>query len=196
MQINSSNHNTTKVDFCITLRRRTDVRITALVRGGVAINHTVYDSYMQNPIAISIETKSRKPDQEEAQLQIGTWLSAQFQCLRHLVVARHSSIAAAKEAWRAALEGLAFLPGVIVLQHSWHLVAATRHDPDSEPNSRQQQQQQPRVVLWRSLEMGNTQTPEGICQLVVSLRILLHWAQNTYWPWFEKWVLGQVERSR
>ncbi|KAH7012246.1 uncharacterized protein B0I36DRAFT_214491, partial [Microdochium trichocladiopsis] len=152
----------------------------------VAINHTVYEPYMQNPIAISIETKSRKPDREEALLQLGTWLSAQFQCLRHLVVARYANLAAGRDAWRAALEELAFLPGVMVLQHSWHLVAATRPDPDTEANS---QQQQPRVKLWRTLEMGNTQTPEGICQLIVSLRILLHWAQNTYWPWFEKWVL-------
>ncbi|KXJ85250.1 hypothetical protein Micbo1qcDRAFT_169537, partial [Microdochium bolleyi] len=54
---------------------------------------------MQSSIAISTETKSRKPDQEEAQLQIGTWLSAQFQCLRQLVVAKHASLAAGNEAW-------------------------------------------------------------------------------------------------
>lgn len=84
-----------KVGLYITIRASTDDlivdRIAILNNCGAPINHTSHDVFSENPIGLSIETKARRrrSDEEEAQLQIGTWLSAQFQCLQTLVRVAH-----------------------------------------------------------------------------------------------------------
>lgn len=66
----------------------------------------------------------------------------------------------------------------MVLQNHWYFVAATRPAANVQ-----------RIRLWRRVPLGDTETPEGICQVVVCLRILMRWVAETYWPWFQKWVL-------
>ncbi|KAH8897131.1 hypothetical protein GQ53DRAFT_742976 [Thozetella sp. PMI_491] len=170
-----------KVDFCLTLRKRHHPRI-ANVNNVLceSINHTNHTPYLASPIALSIETKGAAPDQEEAQLQIGTWLDAHFACLRKLVrrAARSSrgNPTDAEEVWRRAVDLLGFLPAVIVLQHRWTLVFAT-WAPDG-------------ITLWRRVSLGSTDSAEGICQILFGLRTVATWAEETYWPWFERWALG------
>jgi hypothetical protein len=90
---------------------------------GESINHTNHDAYTKTPIAISIETKGLAADQDEAILQLATWLSAHFSRLRALFM-RQQSRAGGENNWDAAVEELCFLSAIMVFQHEWYLVAA------------------------------------------------------------------------
>lgn len=52
-----------------------------------SVNHTVSVALRHWPIAISIETKTDSRPREEAQVQLGTWVSAQAHRLRSLALA-------------------------------------------------------------------------------------------------------------
>ncbi|KAF4986589.1 hypothetical protein FDECE_15872 [Fusarium decemcellulare] len=63
-----------------------------------------------DPIALSIATK-RDPDRDQALLQLGTWLSSQWQALQWQLDASTST------------SSIEFLPGIMVLGHQWQFVA-------------------------------------------------------------------------
>jgi hypothetical protein len=165
-----------KVDFCIVLCQP-HPKITDIIDLGERVNHTDHDPYIKTPIAISIVTKGRAPDQEEAILQLGTWFSAHFSRLRVLFMRQSGLMDESK--WEAALEELCFLPGLMVFQHEWYLVAATL-----EPQG---------LKLWRKVLLGSTQTIEGICEVVYGVRRLAVWAEERYWPWFRRYALGDAD---
>ncbi|KAH7016011.1 uncharacterized protein B0I36DRAFT_336329 [Microdochium trichocladiopsis] len=149
---NTSTSTSKKVDYCVTILDRGDARIAQLVKAGVLLNHTAFEPYTKTPIGLSIETKARKADEDEALAQIGVWISAQYQCLQDLIQRSMPSLEQAQAAWRTALKELEFLPGVVVLKHLWFFVAATRPAPE-----------RPDTLVWHRVYMGSTETPEGVC---------------------------------
>ncbi|KXJ85122.1 hypothetical protein Micbo1qcDRAFT_198929 [Microdochium bolleyi] len=118
---NTSTSTSKKVDYCVTILDRGDARIAQLVKAGVLLNHTAFEPYTKTPIGLSIETKARKADEDEALAQIGVWISAQHQCPQDLIQRSMPSLEQGQAAWWTALKELEFLPGVGVLKHLWFL---------------------------------------------------------------------------
>lgn len=83
--------------------------------GGTTINHTPHFQLRNKPISLSIKSKQRDGSQDDAHLQIGTWHAAQWLYLDRLAQINGAS-----------LQGLPFLPGLIVQAEDWHFVASTR----------------------------------------------------------------------
>ncbi|KAJ4998123.1 hypothetical protein K4K48_005920 [Colletotrichum sp. SAR 10_66] len=79
------------------------------------INHTPLFRLRDKPISLSIESKQRGASLDDAHLQIATWHAAQWAYLERLATKNGNT-----------LEGLAFLPGIIVQAEDWHFVASTR----------------------------------------------------------------------
>lgn len=176
---------TKKVDFCIVLCHA-HPKITDIITDlGESINHTNHDAYTKTPIAISIETKGLAADQDEAILQLATWLSAHFSRLRALFM-RQQSRAGGENNWDAAVEELCFLSAIMVFQHEWYLVAATL-EPEGQDGQRQ------RLKMRRKVLLGSTQNIEGICEVLYGVRRLAMWAEDTYWPWFRRYALGDTD---
>jgi hypothetical protein len=169
---------TKKIDFCITLCNKPSHPGIARVNEewSESINHTSHSAYTATPIAISIETKARAPDEDEALLQLQVWLSAHFARLQQLVGRQSDDPVKTRQRWATAVDELCFLPAILVLKHEWSFVAAT-WAPD-------------RPVLWKQVALGSTRNPEGICQIIYCVRKLAEWAHEVYWTWFQKWALG------
>jgi hypothetical protein len=194
-----------KVDFCIVIRQSGVDRHPAIadINTSESINHSNHPPLLSNPIVISIETKAASPNQEEAELQMGVWMTAHFARLRALVVRqcdrrrpglssseRGSSVLDADTKWRQAIDELGFLPGLLVLQHEWYFVAATWAPP--RPLGSSGNDGASGVTLWRRIGIGSTATPEGICHIIHVVRRLALWAETVYWPWFRRWALDDI----
>jgi hypothetical protein len=127
-----------KVDFCIILdpeasqdptdvamaRRINDLRRTLPL---TSINHTDLVSTISRPIVVSIETKRGGDSLEQAQLQTVTWQMAQWKLLATLT-GGYGSSEDGDRAGRAGdpLDGLPFLPAVIIQGHDWSFAATSR----------------------------------------------------------------------
>ncbi|KAJ4168312.1 hypothetical protein NW754_013646 [Fusarium falciforme] len=160
------------VDFCIYMDPTVNeaasdaVQILRRMLPAGVINHTDFQPLRDRPIAISIETKSRGRTQPEtAELQLGTWHAAQWRFLEDLVSRTGGS-----------LDGLPFLPAVIVQGHSWSFAATTREGH--------------RTDLWTEYCFGSTSDVAGVYKAIWGLQRLALWAREVYWPWFEKNGLG------
>ncbi|KAF7547120.1 hypothetical protein G7046_g9106 [Stylonectria norvegica] len=133
------------------------------------INHTDFFALRNRPIAISIETKRKSGQQESAELQIGTWHTAQWKLLAQLVSRSGGS-----------LDELPFLPGIIINGNDWVFVATTREGT--------------KTVLWLEKMFGMTSSVQGVYRLFWGLQRLALWAEEVYWPWFLKNALGSNSR--
>ena len=126
------------------------------------INHTDYYPLRNWPIAVSIETKNQAGDKlAAAELQLGTWHTAQWKLLEDLVAKSGGSFV-----------DLPFLPAVVVKGDEWSFVATTRDGS--------------KTVLWFNTVFGSTKTPLGVYSAVWGLQRLTKWASDIYWPWFRK----------
>lgn len=164
------------IDFCIYAEIKTDdssLKACSFLRRMLpdnVINHTSYHPLRQRPIVISIETK--KPhgaSAATAELQISTWLAAQWKFLEELVKQSEGSF-----------DGLPFLPGIIVEGHNWLFVATTREGR--------------KTVLWREQMFGSTSSFLGVYKTIWGLRRLAEWAREVYWPWFQENALGITKK--
>ncbi|GKT97319.1 LOW QUALITY PROTEIN: methyltransferase type 11 [Colletotrichum tofieldiae] len=66
---------------------------------------------------------------------------------------------------------LEYIPGLHVIGRTWTLVATT-------------------YVLWQGPPIGVTDNPLGVLQIVAALQRLKTWAEDEYWPWYKKELLG------
>ncbi|KAM6506443.1 hypothetical protein FSOLCH5_013424 [Fusarium solani] len=160
------------VDYCVYFDPKADPvaseAIQTLRRSLVSqvINHSDFQPFRKRPIAISIETKSRDRTRPEvAALQIGTWHSAQWRFLEHLVNRSGGSF-----------DGLPFLPAVLVHGHDWSFAATTREGR--------------KTVLWLQHPFGSSSDVVGVYKTVWCLQRLAQWAAEVYWPWFRENCLG------
>ncbi|PLB36074.1 uncharacterized protein BDW47DRAFT_119091 [Aspergillus candidus] len=77
----------------------------------------------------------------------------------------------------ALLQEMEFLPGIVVMQHHWWLVATAL-------NEDQKAQTFERVLL------GDTESILGIYKLTMALQRLIKWVRDEHWPAFQSSILG------
>ncbi|EFQ36611.1 uncharacterized protein GLRG_11756 [Colletotrichum graminicola M1.001] len=178
-------HHNKKVDFCIFLKQDSpELKAAALQSSIKSLNQTDYPALLTRPIFFSIETKTPGDKWAEAVNQITAWLVAQWDVLDDQVfraqgadvVAADTSGAAGRKPSAAAASGLVFLPGIIVQGHEWYFVAVTRAADG-------------RTQRWEKTLIGTTERIDGVYKITAVLQLLGCWAQNEYWPWFQRAVL-------
>jgi len=142
--------------------------------GKPSINHTGMESVRFSPIAVSIETKRGTIEEDTANVQLATWVSAHFARLRQLLNARKDV---------EDEHDLPVLPLVMVQGHQWRLMFA---------HSRMGAQEEQKILIFGPLLLGCTDMMLGIYKIVEAVRRLAQWVDKDYKPWFEKEVLGFV----
>ncbi|GKT97256.1 hypothetical protein Ct61P_15106 [Colletotrichum tofieldiae] len=80
----------------------------------------------------------------------------------------------------SAAARLVFLPGVTVQGNKWYLIAVTRAADGH-------------TKRWEKTVIGSTEGIEGVYKIVTVLRPLGRWAEDEYWPWFQRTILLQTE---
>jgi hypothetical protein len=211
-----------KVDFVMAVNAKNDqdhgpvaeARIQQLCarRPGLGVNHCVHESLARRPVAVSIETKKGGDSSDQAVLQMGTWLAAQFNLLRELV----------GEAGCWAVENASMTAGVTAGQSDIspddEVITARRGGDDLErtlPTNEQQLAGLPflaaviihghdwyfaaatregqKTVLWTDLPFGDTRSAAGIFKVVAGLQHIACYVRTTFWPWYQQAVLGIEE---
>lgn len=137
------------VDFCLTIHSSTwqaDDAVMAAFNAQLqrlpdaTINHTEFLPLVNNPICISIETKTSEAGTEHSHMkvQVGIWQAAQWKLLSQLVrqnilsnVDEHARSAELEEKVVQSLAKLPFLPAVVITGHNWSFVATTRNSPQT-----------------------------------------------------------------
>ncbi|TKW60059.1 hypothetical protein CTA1_3135 [Colletotrichum tanaceti] len=128
------------------------------------VNSTPYHFLRNKPISVTIETK-RSGGLEQAVLQIGIWQAAHWAYLDRI---------ASKKG--ATLDGLEFLPGLVVSGADWYFVASTREGQ--------------RTTLWEKQPIGSTQSLVGTYKVIRTIQYLAWWSAEVYWPWFMSTILS------
>ncbi|KAF4964222.1 hypothetical protein FSARC_7856 [Fusarium sarcochroum] len=128
---------------------------------GVApcLNWTSDRLLQQYPLAFSIETKRYGGNTAKGEQQMGIWHAAQWEFL-------------SSRAGPESINGLDFLPGVVVQGHTWSLVITTRR--------------QATTTVLCSVEFGNTSSIVGVFQVIAGLRRLRSWSLDVLWPWYKQ----------
>ncbi|KAF5016976.1 hypothetical protein F66182_11174 [Fusarium sp. NRRL 66182] len=160
------------IDFCIYLDPKDNAAEVEEARRILPcgyINHTDFYSLRNRPIALSIETKAASNTPAgSAELQIGTWHSAQWRFLEDLVSRNTGS-----------MDGLPFLPAIIAQGHQWSFAATTRVGQ--------------KTVLWLPFQFGSTDDVIGVYKTVLGLQQLCRWVDGVFWPWYKRNALGISE---
>ncbi|SCO92822.1 uncharacterized protein FRV6_16950 [Fusarium oxysporum] len=166
-----------KVDFCIYIDPAYDQKHSGsstlissmcdrMVDG--SINHTDYTPLAERPLAVSIETKKLGENWNKATLQMSVSQAAQWNLIHEITVPG-----------TRPNEALDYIPGIIIQGHNWFLVITTREGK--------------KTVFWNKLDLGATDTIEGIYKLVYGLQVLREWARETYWPAFRNRVSSNID---
>lgn len=155
------------VDYCITFGSNPEhgTRIRDFLRrGGLqSINHTSAPGIGFTPIAVSIETKRGRIDEEDARHQLGTWVTAHFAHLRRLA--------------RPGVK-LPSLLLIMVQAHEWRMCIASSGDGISTPG-----------VIFRDIQIGDTTTLTGIFIAIQALNRIARHVVEVHFPWFESEIL-------
>ncbi|KAJ2894672.1 hypothetical protein MKZ38_007313 [Zalerion maritima] len=152
------------------------------------VNPTTYPSLTQLPIAVPIETKKPGAGSAKADVQAGVWHASQWKFLNtHLCRSspslRDGEAFSSTDAHSAQLEdspnplSSLFIPGLIVEGHDWRFIFSTWDSTDGT------------TTVWGNVLIGTTRTIVEAYQVVAALQVLIDWAQNTYWPFFQKEIL-------
>lgn len=160
------------VDYAIIIEPPKDmrgcVRKQARRHGVHSINHTAQEHICHDPIAISIETKRRAIEEDEAEVQLSNWVSAHFTHLRLL----------SSDYGELSSEPIPALPLVLIQGDVWRLCIA-----------KSESLHELHIIKYQVI--GNTETILGIYKLLASLRRLARWVRHDYWPWFVRHILNQ-----
>lgn len=119
----------------------------------------------KTPLAISIETKSLKNNQEEGTTQLANWARAHFRQLEAL-----TSALAMKD------RTLPVLPLVFVLGNRWSIAFAERRNDQT--------------MIYGDVYLGDTNNLESCYFLYHSLRRLGVWADNEFRMWWQDALLA------
>ncbi|KAI4130890.1 MAG: hypothetical protein LQ338_001487 [Usnochroma carphineum] len=131
------------------------------------INQTGANHVCKVPIAISIEVKRAGGSEDEALVQLETWVTAHYNNLK--VLLRSGASADVK---------LPILPLLQTQGHDWSLMIAEFKTEESL------------IILHRNIRLGSTNDILGIYQIIASLRRLAQWVSEEYRPWWTAAVLG------
>ncbi|KAK5987432.1 hypothetical protein PT974_11559 [Cladobotryum mycophilum] len=186
-----------KVDFCIYIDPENDDETWKSLEPSVvalqialpenALNFTDFIPLDRRPIALSIETKKPSEGFEGAKVQLSVWLLAQWTFLRCLAKPPGSSGGEGEGdreeehgagSWTELLP--AFLPGIIIQGHDWHLIITT---PEGED-----------MIFWGKVTIGSTSSSKGIYRIIRTLQVLREWAKESYWPYFQDLITKTAER--
>ncbi|KAL8386494.1 hypothetical protein RB599_010693 [Gaeumannomyces hyphopodioides] len=144
---------------------------------GLSINHTGFSPLLQDPIAVSIETKRVGGSVQDAETQLGVWQAAQWNMLDTLAGQRGVMPPPAVDPKAAKLpvsiNGLDFLPATYIAGHEWKFASTTRSASADKATN-----------LWTECTVGSTNSILGIYKIVWCLRRLARYAAEEYWPWF------------
>jgi len=153
------------VDYAIVIRPAQDLlyRIKDMLRenDGFSINQTDARYVRFKPIGLSIETKRGGIDEDKANTQLGTWVSAHFAKLSQLTRGDGH---------------LPLLPMIMIQGNKWEFMIAHK------VNART-------IEIYRDQSLGDTASILGIYQLLAALRRLAQWMDEVLRPWFEAHVL-------
>ena len=131
---------------------------------GASINQTAAGWVRFKPIAVNIETKKGAVAEDEAHVQLGTWLTAQYSRLRQLMPDK-------------AITKLPSFPVLSVQGQRWLLMIASLQDND-------------RINLIKELYLGDTDSIAGVYQVIAAIRRIARWINDVYRPWFEREILS------
>lgn len=142
-----------------------------------SVNQTNANHVCFKPIAVSIETKRAAVEEDQAILQLNTWVSAHFAKLDSLI-GTHAPNEKAKAEVRVKAT-MPILPLVKVQGHDWKLLIAEKKT-DS-------------ILIHGELVIGSTQSHLGVYQILAALRRLAQWVEDEYRPWWIREILGEKE---
>lgn len=155
------------VDYCITFGSNPEFTTRIhdfLRRGGLqSINHTSAPGIGFTPIAVGIETKRGRTDEEDARHQLGTWVTAHFAHLR--LLCRSGA-------------NLPSLLLIMVQAHEWRMCIASSGDGLSIPG-----------IIFRDIQIGDTTTLPGIFIAIKALNRIARHVVEAHIPWFESEIL-------
>ncbi|KAI0437263.1 hypothetical protein F4803DRAFT_566195 [Xylaria telfairii] len=137
------------------------------------INHTDFAPIRTRPLLLT-------------QLQISTWLAAQWAFLRWAVAAKLTRRPKTQKGeddieneTLLILSKLEFIPAIIVQGHWWLVVLSTY--------------KYRKTTLWTDCQFGTTQTCLHIYATIAGIRHLTAWARDVYLPWFMTYVLDDLD---
>lgn len=133
-------------------------------KAGASINQTAAECVRFKPIGVNVETKKGAVGEDEAHVQLGTWLTAQYSRLRQLMPGKTKT-------------KLPSFPVLSVQGQRWLLMIACIHDNG-------------RIDLIKELHLGDTVSAIGVYQIIAAIRRIGQWVKDVYRPWFEKEILG------
>lgn len=133
---------------------------------GASINQTAASYIRYRPIGVSIETKKGLVGEDEAHVQLATWMTAQYTRLRQLMT-------------NHATGELPSFPVLSVHGQRWFLMIAHLCDNG-------------KMELIKELEVGDTGSFIGVYQVVAAIRRVAQWVNDDYRPWLESEILGKV----
>ena len=131
---------------------------------GASINQTAAEWVRFKPIAVNVETKKGAVGEDEAHVQLGTWLTAQYSRLRQLMPDK-------------AQTKLPSFPVLSVQGQRWLLRIASLQENE-------------RIHLIKELYLGDTGSIVGVYQVIAAIRRIARWISEDYRPWFEREILG------
>ena len=130
--------------------------------GSFSINHTDARYVRFTPIGLSIESKRRAIGADTSTTQLGTWVSAHITKLRQLLDNKNTEIPP--------------LPLIMIQGDDWKFMIA--HEVRGE-----------RIMIYRSLRLGETESILGTYQLLGALKRIAKWIDEELRAWFELHVL-------
>ncbi|KAL9118420.1 MAG: hypothetical protein Q9187_005033 [Circinaria calcarea] len=142
-----------------------------------SVNQTDPNHVRFTPIAVSMETKRAAIEEDQAILQLNTWVSAHFAKLDSLVGSYASNEKAKAEIKAKAT--MPILPLVKIQGHDWKLLIAEK--------------QTDLILIHGELAIGSTQSHLGVYQILAALQRLAQWVNDEYRPWWMREILGKKE---
>ena len=131
-----------------------------------SINQTAAPYVRYRPIGVSIETKKGLVGEEEAHVQLATWMIAQYTRLRQLMT-------------NQATGKLPSFPVLSVHGQRWFLMIACIRENGH-------------IDLIKELLVGDTGSLAGVYQVIAAIRRIAQWVNDDYRPWFEREILGKA----
>ena len=157
------------VDYAMVMRPseelRSHIRYKLRQDGIYSINHTDAEYVRFSPIALSVETKRAAIEEDKANSQLETWVSAHFEKLRRLIDGDSD---------------LPVLPLIFISGDNWYLMLAEMTETPSAEKE---------IVIHSRVPLGDTLSIEGVYQLWASIQRLAKWIDEEYRSWFERRVL-------
>lgn len=126
------------------------------------------------PIALNIVTKDSGDATGVGRFHLGVGMASQWRNFSRIVSSENPSV-----------EELEALYSILIQGHDWYMYTLLVSSQEGFA---------PKLVVPASF-LGHTRTARDIHKLFCSLRCLLQWGRDVYWPVFKKELLLQKEEA-